>query len=72
MRPPRPAIPVRAAVLLSFQLGSLKKERVPALDMTKIFKPAAAAPAGPLTGGLADTGARWRPLRGHGLEGPLA
>ena len=45
--------------------------------MTKIFKPAAAAPAGPLTGGLADTGARWRPLRGssrsrNGLEGPLA
>ena len=45
--------------------------------MTKIFTPAAAAPAGPLTGGLADTGARCRPLRGsgrsqHGPEATLA
>ena len=34
------------------------KERAPTLDMTKIFKPAAAAPAMPLRGGMADTGAR--------------
>ena len=45
--------------------------------MTKIYWPAAAAPAGPLTGGLADTGARCRPLRGsgrsqHGPEATLA
>ena len=45
--------------------------------MAKIFTPAAAAPAGPLTGGLADTGARCRPLRGsgrsqHGPEATLA
>ena len=45
--------------------------------MTKIYWPAAAAPAGPLTGGLADTGARCRPLRAssrsrHGPEATLA
>ena len=74
-RPDRPYRSGRPYLLVSNWARS--KERVPALDTTKIFKPAAAAPAGPLTGGLADTGARWRPLRGssrsrHGLEGPLA
>ena len=77
VRPLRPALPVRAALLCGFQLGSLRSERAPTLVMTKIFTPAAASYAGPLRGGLADTGARWRPLRGssrsqHGLEGRLA